>query len=83
MAHIREVVEEHLRVTAAELGHVPVWTPGGPVSCSCGWPNALEANGATILDHFRRVFSPPAASPAERAAELARRYSAQDEEATG
>jgi len=82
MAHIREVVEEHLRVTAAELGHAPVWTPGGPVSCSCGWPNALEANGATILDHFRRVFAPPAASPAERAAELARRYSAQDEEAS-
>jgi hypothetical protein len=83
MAHIREVVEEHLRVAAAELGHVPVWAQGDSVSCSCGWPNALEAGGATVIDHFRRVFSPPAPSPGERAAELARRYSAQDEEATG
>jgi hypothetical protein len=82
MVHVREVVEEHLRVTAAGVGHVPIWTPGKPVSCSCGWPNAIEADGATILDHFRRVISPPPPSPGERAAELARRYGNHDEEAT-
>ena len=84
MGHVREVVEEQLRVAAAELGHVPVWTPDGTVSCPCGWPNALEARGATVLDHFRRMIAaPPPPSPGERAAELARRYSGQDEEPGG
>jgi hypothetical protein len=82
MAHVRQVVEEHLQITAMPLGHVPIWSPGEPVSCSCGWPNALEAGGATILDHFRRMIAaPPPPSPGERAAELARRYGAQGEEA--
>lgn len=83
MAHVREVVAEHLRVGAEGLGHVPQWLPGEPVSCSCGWPSALEEGGATILDHFRRVIASPPPSPGERAAELARRYSGgQDEEVT-
>jgi hypothetical protein len=80
--HIREVVEEHLRVSAERLGHVPLWSPGEPVSCSCRWPSAIEAGGATILDHFRRVIAPAAPSPGERAAELARRYGASPEGAT-
>jgi hypothetical protein len=80
MQHVRAVVEDSLVAAADEAGHVPVWTDGGPVSCSCGWPNALEEGGATILDHFRLVIAPPAPSPAERAAELARRYGGQGEE---
>lgn len=76
MAHVREVVEEHLRVRAAELGHTPVWLPG-ELSCSCGWPDAVEGGeGLSILDHFRWVITPPPPNPAQRAAELARRYGA-------
>jgi hypothetical protein len=30
MAHVRQVVEEHLQVTAKPLGHVPTWSPGEP-----------------------------------------------------
>lgn len=74
MQHVRAVVEDHVVAAADKAGHVPVWTDGSPVSCSCGWPNALEVGGATILDHFRRATAPPAPSPGERAAELARRY---------
>jgi hypothetical protein len=83
MLHVRSVVEEHLRVGAAAAGHQPLWRDGHPITCTCGWPNALEEHGATILDHFRRVLAPPPPSPAERAAELARRYGhAQGEEAS-
>jgi hypothetical protein len=80
MSHVRGVVEERLRVGAAAAGHQPLWRDGHPITCTCGWPNAIEERGATILDHFRRILMPPPPSPAERAAELARRYGAQDEE---
>jgi hypothetical protein len=79
MQHVRAVVDDHLVAAADEAGHVPVWTDGGPVSCACGWPNALEEGGATILDHFRLAIAPPAPSPGERAAELARRYGGHEE----